>query len=109
MDLLGEVVKHNKFGMGTIVESKDEYIMVQFNETKEAKKFLYPEAIGDFLELQNKSSSDNEAQIPKQIETVSEGKNEQKRVNEMKKMIKREKSIKKIIGIRRDEDKDKNK
>ncbi len=103
MDLLGEVVKHNKFGMGTIVESQDDYIMVLFNETKEEKKFLYPEAIGDFLELQNKTSLDNKEQITKQIETGTEGK-EQRRVNEIKKMIKREKSIKKIIGIRQEED-----
>lgn len=93
MDLNGEVVKHEKFGMGTIVESKDDYIMVLFNDTKEEKKFLYPEAIGDFLELQNKSSSDAEL------------KTEQKRLEDVKKIIKRHKNIKKIIGIREENDK----
>ena len=88
MDLNGEVVKHKKFGVGTIIESKNDYILVLFNETKEQKRFLYPEAIGEFLELQNKSSSDNEIR------------NEQRRLNDIKKIIKRHKNIKKIIGFR---------
>lgn len=93
MDLKGEVVKHKKFGVGTIVESKDDYILVQFDETKEAKKFLYPEAIGEFLELQNKFSSGNEK--------------EQRRVNDIKRVIIRHKNIKKIIGFRKEGEKKK--
>ncbi len=93
MDLNGEIVKHKKFGVGTIVESKDDYIMVFFNETKEEKKFLYPEAMGVFLELQNKSSSSHET------------KTEQRRIDDVKKIIKRHKNIKKIIGIRQENEK----
>jgi hypothetical protein len=74
---------------------------VQFHETKEQKKFLYPEALGGFLELQNKASSDNEEQIEKQVGDESEL--EHTRIKDMKKAIKREKSIKAIIGIRQDE------
>ncbi len=93
MNLKGEVVKHEKFGIGTIIESQEDYIMVLFNETKEEKKFLYPEAIGVFLELQNKSSSANET------------KTEQRRLDDVKKIIKRHKNIKKIIGIRQENEK----
>jgi hypothetical protein len=62
--------------------------LVLFNETKEEKKFLYPDAIGEFLELQNTSSSGNEKR------------NEQTRLNDIKKIIKRHKNIKRIIGFR---------
>jgi hypothetical protein len=88
MDLNGEVVKHKKFGVGTVIESMDDSILVLFDETKEKKRFLYPEAMGDYLELQNRSTSANEM------------KNEQTRLNDIKKTIKRHKNIKKIIGFR---------
>jgi hypothetical protein len=94
MDVYGEVVKHKKFGVGTIIESKDDFITVLFNDTQEEKKFLYPEAIGEFLELQNKISNED------MIENEN-SRNEQKRVNDIKNIIKREKSIKKIYGLRK--------
>ena len=103
MDLNGEVVRHKKFGIGTIVESKSDYIIVQFHQTKEQKKFLYPEAIGEFLELQNKSSTDE--QMMKETETGYESEREKKRIKGIKGIICREKSIKKIMGIRREEEK----
>jgi len=100
MNLCGEVVKHRNFGIGTIVESKNDYITVLFHETKEQKKFLYPEAIGEFLELQNKSSSDNKEQNIDETETGHAGEHEQRRIKNIKGIIKRENTIKKIIGIR---------
>ena len=102
MDLYGEVVRHKKFGIGTIVEFKSDYIIVLFDETKEQKKFLYPEAIGDFLELQNKSSSDERM---KETEAGYENELEKGRIKNIKGIIKREKGIKKIMGIRREEEK----
>lgn len=105
MDLHGEVVRHKKFGVGTIVQSSSDYIIVMFDETKEQKKFLYPDAIGEFLELQNKSLSENKEQIMK--ETVDERECEQRRIKDIKGIIKREKGIKKIMGFRRDEEKNK--
>ena len=102
MDLNNEIVKHKKFGVGTIVESKDDYIIVLFDETKERKKFLYPEAIGDFLELQNKSSSDNEELVMKDTETREVRENEHSRIKGIKGIIRRENGIKKIMRIRKD-------
>jgi predicted transcriptional regulator len=107
MDLYGEVVKHKKFGIGTIVKSKSDYIEVLFHDTNEQKKFLYPEAIGEFLELQSKASSNDEQQGMKEMETGHEGEHEQKRIKNIKGIIKRENIIKKIIGIRTREEKDK--
>jgi hypothetical protein len=77
---------------------------VLFHETKEKKKFLYPEAIEEFLEIQNKSSLDEE-QIMKETETGYECECEQRRIKDIKGIIKREKGIKKIMGIRREEEK----
>jgi hypothetical protein len=107
MDINSEVVKHKKFGVGTIVESKDDYIIVLFHETKERKKFLYPEAFGEFLELQNKSSSDNQDEVMKGTGTDHEGEHEQRRIKYIKGVIKREKGIKKIIGFRQEEERNK--
>lgn len=105
MDLKGEIVKHTKFGIGTIVESKSDYIIVLFHEANERKKFLYPDVIGEFLELQQKPSLGND--MRKETETEQENEHERKRIKEMKGAIKREKGIKKIIGLRRQEDKNK--
>ena len=106
MDINGEVVKHKKFGVGTIVESKNDYIVVLFHETQENKKFLYPEAMGEFLELQNKSFSDNQDKVLKETAEYA-GEHEQRRIKHLKGVIKREKCIKKIIGIRREENNNK--
>lgn len=89
MNLTGEIVKHKKFGFGTIVESKNDYITVMFHETKEQKKFLYPEAIGEFLELQNKLYSDNKDQAVHEIEAGHNGEREQRRINDIRGTIKR--------------------
>jgi hypothetical protein len=102
MDLNGEVVLHKKFGVGTIVESKNDYITVMFHETKEQKNFLYPEAFGEFLELQNKSYSDNKQQAIKETEAGHEGDYEQRRIKDIRGIIKRENIIKKIIGRRQE-------
>jgi hypothetical protein len=104
MDINSEVVKHKKFGVGTIVEFKNDYITVLFHDTNEKKKFLYPEAIGDFLELQNKPSLDNQDKVMKAT-TEHEGELEQKRIKNIKGVIEREKGIKKIFRIRREEEK----
>ncbi len=100
MDLNREVVKHEKFGIGTIVDSQNDYIIVQFHDTKEQKKFLYPESIGEFLELQNKSSLNTQNEDMKDTETKDKGEYEQRRIKHIKGIIKREKGVKKIIGMR---------
>jgi hypothetical protein len=105
MNLNGEIVKHKKFGIGIVVETKSDYIIVQFHETKEQKKFVYPDALEEFLELQSKSSLDNKEKNINEIETGHENEHEQKRIKNIKGIIKRENIIKKIIGIRQREGK----
>lgn len=51
MQILGEKVKHIKYGVGTVVEQKDACIVVEF--AKETKKFVYPDAFEKFLTAEN--------------------------------------------------------
>lgn len=99
MDLTNEIVKHKKFGVGTIVESKSDYIIVLFHETSEKKKFIYPDALGEFLELQHKSSDSHDPLM----KDGKKSENEHERIKDIKGAIRREKGIKKIIGIRQAE------
>lgn len=55
MELYGEVVKHKTFGIGKIIEFKDNYVSVLFDEGGLEKKFVYPSAFGTFLESDNVS------------------------------------------------------
>jgi cell division protein FtsB len=53
MNLNGEFITHKVFGKGQIIEFQDSYVTVQFSETNEKKKFIYPSAIETFLFLEN--------------------------------------------------------
>lgn len=54
MDLCGEAVVHKTFGVGKIVDFKNNYITVLFEENKTERVFVYPSAFGAFLEIENK-------------------------------------------------------
>ena len=50
--LKGKVLKHKRFGEGTVTEINNDYIYVYFEELDEVKQFQYPQAIIDkFLEI----------------------------------------------------------
>lgn len=53
MNIIGEVVKHKSFGIGKIIEFKEQRISIKFETSTDIKKFNYPESIGSFLELDN--------------------------------------------------------
>lgn len=87
MQLCGEVVKHKAYGLGQIIEVKNNYVTVLFDKNEGKKKFLYPSAFGTFIEIENKSF----------IKEIEECKNaialevaEKKRINN--------KRIKEILG-----------
>lgn len=61
MQLIGQPVKHSKFGKGIVTDWKDTIITVCFDIGE--KKFIYPEAFANFLILQNDV-------IQKQIQTI---------------------------------------
>lgn len=56
MNLVHEQVKHLKFGIGTVAEQTDTLVEVKFANEIGIKKFIYPEAFENFLELCDPSS-----------------------------------------------------
>lgn len=52
MEYIGELVKHKTFGLGKIVEFKDTFIIVKFEDGSE-KDFVFPDAFDLYLELSN--------------------------------------------------------
>lgn len=51
MDLIGNRVKHNKFGEGVIIRQEASYVSVKFMTEDEPKKFMYPSCFKTFLKL----------------------------------------------------------
>lgn len=51
MQLIGQPIKHNKFGRGIVTDWKDSIITVCFEIGE--KRFIYPDAFANFLILQN--------------------------------------------------------
>lgn len=78
MKLIGEVVRHKRFGKGVITDLSDNKISVCFDETK--KLFIYPDAFLQYLTLKNNS-------IQKKIEKLNEErvreKDAQKKIEEL--------------------------
>lgn len=54
MNLCGEFITHKAFGKGKIVDFENSCVTVVFQDTNEEKKFVYPDAFGKFLVLENK-------------------------------------------------------
>ena len=53
MNLINEAVTHKVFGEGSIVEHEESIITIEFN--KDIKKFVYPDAFGKFITLNDRS------------------------------------------------------
>lgn len=79
MELCGEMVMHNVFGRGQIIESSENYVTVLFSESKLQKKFTYPAAFGTFLRLEDKSFIEK---IKEDKKTVAENLAGSKRISE---------------------------
>lgn len=52
MEFVGELVDHRAFGLGTIIEFKETYIVVKFDDGMQ-KDFVYPDAFDSYLVLKN--------------------------------------------------------
>lgn len=55
MNLINEEITHKVFGEGNIVEHEGSIITVDFNE--EIRKFVYPDAIGKFIKLNDPNTA----------------------------------------------------
>lgn len=57
INLCGEFITHKVFGRGQITEHQDGIVTVQFCDTKEMKKFIFPSAIEKYLMLENAATA----------------------------------------------------
>ena len=64
MKLLGQAVKHKKFGNGVITEHSENKITVCFGKTE--KMFIFPDAFSQYLELKDKLLQEKIDQINKE-------------------------------------------
>lgn len=55
MNLINEAITHKVFGEGSIVEHSESVITVDFNP--DIKKFIYPDAIGQFITLNDRQTA----------------------------------------------------
>jgi hypothetical protein len=53
VNLINEEVTHKVFGEGNIVDHKESIVTIEFNE--DVKKFVYPDAFGTFITLNDRS------------------------------------------------------
>ncbi|WP_300384197.1 hypothetical protein [Clostridium sp.] len=52
--MLNEKVENKKYGIGTIIDTNDNKIIVRFKDLEEEKIFKYPDAFDGFLTFENK-------------------------------------------------------
>ncbi|QUW22988.1 malate synthase [Sporosarcina sp. Marseille-Q4063] len=55
MNLINEEITHKVFGEGNIVNHEDSIITIEFNE--DIKKFVYPDAFGTFITLNDRTTA----------------------------------------------------
>lgn len=55
MNLINEEITHKVFGEGNIVDHEESIITIEFNE--DIKKFVYPDAFGEFITLNDQSTA----------------------------------------------------
>jgi transcription elongation factor GreA-like protein len=79
MDICGEVVVHKTFGVGQIIDFKNNYITVRFETNKAEKIFVYPSAFGSFLEIENETFL---AQIKSDKDLIDQALAKNQRINE---------------------------
>lgn len=51
MNLINEQAEHKVFGMGKIIEQELDRMVIQFSEKYGTKRFIYPDAFGTYLKL----------------------------------------------------------
>lgn len=77
MDLIGQKVKHNKFGEGVITEQDTSYVSIKFVTEADPKKFMYPSCFKTFLQLLDADSAANIVETVNQYEEQERKKKQQ--------------------------------
>lgn len=72
MDLINKQVTHKSFGMGKVIEQNDSYIEIDFTSGK--KSFIFPDAFGSFLKLNDKKANDIIQEMVQEKEAIQKKK-----------------------------------
>jgi len=70
VNLINEEITHKVFGNGSIVDHNESVITVDFNDG--IKKFVYPDAFGKFIKLNNRNTAKTLQKITAKIEMEKE-------------------------------------
>jgi len=57
VNLVNEMITHKVFGKGQIIEQDDAFITIDFEE--DTKKFVYPDALGNFIHLKDREVAES--------------------------------------------------
>lgn len=103
--MINEKVEHSKYGVGEIIEVKNDKIIVVFNDANEQKSFKYPEAFEKFLVAK---SNDFKEKIFEDIcnrKMVIAKEEEQKRTDDEEEREKKRKEKLLLAKIKKEENK----
>lgn len=89
MDLINKEVTHKVFGKGQIVQLYDSVVEIDFGD--ERKKFVFPDAFGKFLKLQDKEAVQSIKRIIKMKEMEEE--EEKRKLEEEKERLRKKQQI----------------
>ena len=98
MDLTNKQVLHKSFGKGSIVDCDDSYMVIHFSSGN--KKFVYPDAFGEYLKLLDKKAAESIGKIlqvqelERKIEAEEIEKEKNKELEEQQHKLRMEKLIK---------------
>ena len=84
MDLTNKQVLHKSFGKGSIVDCNDSYLLINFKSGN--KKFIYPDAFGDYLKLVDKKAADSVdkiLQVQERERKIEEARIEEEKAQEL--------------------------
>lgn len=84
MNLINEEITHKVFGNGSIVDQNESVITVNFNDG--IKKFVYPDAFGTFIKLNDRDAARNLQKIITEMEIEKEAL-EKKRQEEIEQQL----------------------
>jgi hypothetical protein len=97
VNLINEEITHKVFGEGKIVDHDDSVITIDF--TKGVKKFVYPDALGKFITLNDRSTASSLKKIFLERE-MEEKALERKRVEEKERLLLEQKRREKLKNLK---------
>lgn len=80
INLINEKITHKVFGVGNIVEQEEAIITVEFDD--DMRKFVYPDAFGQFIELKDEEAAKQMEEIISKLEVKREKKLRKQQVKE---------------------------